>query len=419
MSLSVLTGVELGAEFDAMVDAIAKSLPTPVYRHPPVVLDDLPSPSAPLDLVRLAVIAALERVGQNVQVLPAVGRPSHLPEHGWLITGGGVSPELTYRDGQRHPAERRATLAEDGDGVVRVTAGEARFEFRPPSEQECRRLLESGARGTALRFPVFPSAGPSLIARGEGPDELVLWRFGLPATAFRLPGPVLAATYVSCTISESLIALIEIDGELVVHAEGDQDSSFRKLRLPIGFSVRDEAEHDLSPLYLHAEEHWDNSVHFRRAGQWWRFLRYSVHTTLEPSPAHVHGPSAHPFHTRLDGPVSAIYGPGHSSTASHGLTWGKWERWKVWGVDDPLFIAVPPGEDVVGLTRIGDEPALLTRDGDLVRARTRHDVRTVVEFGGPLVVHHHLPWVAVQRSAHLVEVLDVATGAVLHRLDTA
>ncbi|SDP04771.1 hypothetical protein SAMN05421507_10571 [Lentzea jiangxiensis] len=33
--------------------------------------------------------------------------------------------------------------------------------------------------------------------------------------------------------------------------------------------------------------------------------------------------------------------------------------------------------------------------------------------------HHELPWVAVQRSAHLVEIVDVATGAVLHRVDTA
>lgn len=64
---------------------------------------------------------------------------------------------------------------------MRVTANGQRIAVAAPSEEECRRLLGSGVRGTALRFPVFPSSGPSLIARGDQPDELVLWRCGLPA----------------------------------------------------------------------------------------------------------------------------------------------------------------------------------------------------------------------------------------------
>lgn len=71
------------------------------------------------------------------------------------------------------------------------------------------------------------------------------------------------------------------------------------------------------------------------------------------------------------------------------------------------------------MANIGDQPALLTREGDVLRARTPEDVRTVVEFAGPVLRHHELPWVAVQRSPHLIEVLDLATGTVLHRISTA
>ncbi|WP_432857334.1 hypothetical protein ACQPXB_44215 [Amycolatopsis sp. CA-161197] len=45
-------------------------------------------------------------------------------------------------------------------------------------------------------------------------------------------------------------------------------------------------------------------------------------------------------------------------------------------------------------------------------------MRTVVGFAGPVVRHYHLPWLAVRRSDHLIEVLDIATGAVLRRAET-
>lgn len=418
--LAVLGEVDPGAEFHSMVKRIAKAV-RPQGQWAVALLDDLPDTSARLDLVRLAVLVALDQAAEHFQILPVTGCRRHESDHVWLISRAEPARGFTFINGTEPPPERTVTLSEDDTGIVHVAVGHERIEVRPPSEQECLRLLNSGARGTVLRFPVFPSSGSSLVARGDAPDELVLWRCGLPAAKFRLPGPVLAATYVSDTIFESLIALIEVDGELVVHVEGDQDLSARKLRVPIGFSVADETEHDLSPLYLDMDEMWRFGVYFRRAGQWWNLHYYGGHITLEPSRAHLHGPESHSFHARLSGAEGAIYGPGHSYTGHHTPAPDGWEEWKVWGTshDDPLFIRVPPGEDVVSLTKIGDEPALLTRAGDLVQARTRHDVRTVIEFGGPLVLHPHLPWVAVQRSAHLVEVLDVATGAVLHRLDTA
>jgi hypothetical protein len=93
--------------------------------------------------------------------------------------------------------------------------------------------------------------------------------------------------------------------------------------------------------------------------------------------------------------------------------------WKAYGpgVSEAVLTA-PPGEDVLGLTTVGGRPALLTREGDVIRARTEGDVRTVVEVAGPVLRHYELPWVGVQRSAHVVEVLDIATGAVLHRVST-
>jgi hypothetical protein len=43
---------------------------------------------------------------------------------------------------------------------------------------------------------------------------------------------------------------------------------------------------------------------------------------------------------------------------------------------------------------------------------------TAATVAGPVLRHHELPWIGVQRSPHLVEVIDIATGAVLHRVST-
>lgn len=414
MKLHALSGVDQGPAFHAAVDAIAAVIPKPRYPHLPVFLDDRPDSSARLELMRLAVLVALERVGESVHPVPVTGHSGYLPDHGWLISREEPSPGLTFLKGEKQPRERIATVAESPGGAVRVTVGEARFEFQPPSEEECRRLLDAGARGAALRFPVMPSPGPFLLARGNAPDELVLWRLGLPTAWLRLPGPVLAATYVSTSHLRALIALIEVDGELLVHLVGDGDTDLVKLRIPIDFSVADEAGRDLSPLYLHSVESWDVRVYFRRAGQWWT-LRWSPgHVLLEPSTSKLHQPESFPFHTKLDGAGRVLFGP-------DGWTAGLRDAgWTVWGYKgDDRVVPVPPGEDVLGLTEIHEQPALLTRADGVIRARTAEDVRTVVEFDGPVARHYELPWVAVQRSPHLVEIIDVATGAVLHRLDTA
>ncbi|WP_112277310.1 hypothetical protein [Lentzea terrae] len=145
---------------------------------------------------------------------------------------------------------------------------------------------------------------------------------------------------------------------------------------PIDFSVADETERDLSPLYVDSDEPWRWGVYFRRAGTWWN-LHDDGKVTLKPSTGDIHQP----------------------------------------GVGDAIITA-PPGEDVLGLTTVGGSLALLTREGDVIRARTEDDVRTVVEVAGPVLRHHELPWIGVQRSPHLVEVIDIATGAVLHDTST-
>lgn len=423
-SLPVLAGVDLGAEFRALVDAVAVLVPPQERRQRiEVWLDDLPDSSARLDLVRLAVIVALEQKAESVNLLPVTDGDRYRIGTEWLISRTEPAPGFAYRSGEEQPPERTVTLADGDDGFVRVTVNGARIEVAPPSEQECLRLLESGVRGTTLRFPVFPSSGPSMLARGDGPRELVLWRWSTPAVKFRLPGPVLAAIYVSESFCESLITLIEVDRELVVHIEGTQDLDVRKLHVPIDFSVADEAEHDLSPLYLDMDEAWRFGVYFRRAGVWW-YLQWSAgdHITLARSNAVVHQAGRFHFHTNTDGAGHSLLGADYWYAGLHrrtGKTWWHGSTWKAWRHSRPdAFITVPPGEDVLGLTQIGDQPALLTREGATVRARTPEGVRTVVEFAGPVVRHHELPWVAVQRSAHLIEVLDIATGTVLHRIGT-
>ncbi|MFI6099505.1 hypothetical protein ACIA8G_28445 [Lentzea sp. NPDC051213] len=412
-NLPVLAGVDLGKKFRAMVNKIAWKVPRHRGRIT-VLLDDLPDSSARLDLVRLAVIVALERNAKSVQVLPITACDWNGGQSEWFISRTEPARGFTFANGQEQSGERTVTLAESGDRIVRVAINGKSVKVRPPSEVECRRLLESGALGTQLRFPVFPSSGPSMLARGAGPRELVLWRCGLATTTFRLPGPVLAATHVAETSTESLIALIEADGELVVHAEGYPADGLRRLHVPIDFSVADEAERDLSPLYLDMDEPWQFSTYFRRAGTWWR-LRWDHGTiSLTASTSAVHRPGSFPFHTKHWGAPDVLLGPGHTYAAANGPTW------KTWGTEwDDTVIPVPPDEDVLGLTKIEGEPALLTREGGVLRARTSENGRTVVDFAGPVIPHHELPWVAVQRSAHLVEVLDVATSAVLHRVGTA
>ncbi|WP_372664267.1 hypothetical protein [Amycolatopsis kentuckyensis] len=411
-TLPVLAGADLGTEFRALVDAIAVAVPLPNGRIR-VLLDDLPDSSARLDLVRLAVIVALERNAESVGILPVTACYWNRIGTEWLISRSEPARGFVFYNGEEQPPERTVTVADGDDGFVRVAVNGVRIEVFPPSEEECRRLLESEVRGTTLRFPIFPSSGPSMLARGDGPRELVLWRCGIPAAKFRLPGPVLAAIHVSASATEQLITLIEVEQELVVHIEGDRKSDLSKLRTPIEFSVADEAAHDLSPLYLDLDEPWRFGVYFRRAGAWWNLHWESGRTCLHRSNAVVHQPGSSPSHTRRDGAGEVLFGPDWWFATAQGPTRRAWRHDR-----QDAFIAVPPDEEVLGLTKIGDQPALLTRKGAAVRARAPEEVRTVVEFAGPVVRHHELPWIAVQRSARLIEVLDIATGTVLHRVGT-
>lgn len=408
--LPVLAGTDPGEDFRSVVDAIAKDLPLPVDPRISVLLDDLPDSSARLDLVRLAVIVVLEREAPRFQVLPVTACHWNRIGSEWLISREHPSRGFTFADGKEQSPWRTVTLTEE-DGIVHVTSGDVRIAVAVPSEEDCRRLLKTGVRGTPLRFPVFPSAGASILARGDGPDELLLWRCGLPVTRYRMAGPVLAATHVADTSQEQLIALVEVDGELV-RVEHGQDPGTSELRTPIGFSVTDEAERDLSPLYLDMDEPWRYGVYFRRAGRWWNLRYHGGTVTLAESRATTHQPGRRPWHAEVFGGDRSLFGP----NGSHGELQGS--GWKIWNTDGAV-IPDPPDEHVLGLTEVEGQPALLTREGEVVRARRQHDVRTVVEFEGPVIRHHGLPWVAVQRSAHLVEVVDVATGAVLHRVDTA
>lgn len=180
--------------------------------------------------------------------------------------------------------------------------------------------------------------------------------------------------------------------ELVMHFEGNQHTeSLSKLHAPIDFRVADEAERDLSPLYLDMDETWRFGVYLCRAGQWWKLRWYCGDISLEPSTAVLHQPAGGNYHTRFDGAGKVLLGPDHSYAGLRDA------GWTVWGVNlDETVIPVPSGADVLGLTKIAGAPALLTRDGDTVQACTEHGRRTVVETDQPVVRHYELLWVAVQ-----------------------
>ena len=153
-------------------------------------------------------------------------------------------------------------------------------------------------------------------------------------------------------------------------------------------------------------------MYFRRAGKWWNLHYYGGKVTLEPSTGDIHQPGSWPWHAAVYGGHEVLYGPGYSNAAVRDTGWTAWGP----GLDDTV-IPVPSDAEVLGLTKIANQPALLTREGDAVRVRLEQESRTVVE-AGPVLRHYELPWVAVQRSPHLVEVIDLATGAVLHRVST-
>lgn len=119
-NLPVLAGVDLGTEFRAMVDAIAVLVP-PHDGRIPVLLDDLPDFSARLDLVRLAVIVALERKAESVKVLPVTACYWYRVGTEWLISRVEPARGFIFADGKEQPPERTVTLADGDDGFVHVT----------------------------------------------------------------------------------------------------------------------------------------------------------------------------------------------------------------------------------------------------------------------------------------------------------
>ncbi|GAA2778463.1 hypothetical protein GCM10010452_02210 [Crossiella cryophila] len=112
-----------------------------------------------------------------------------------------------------------------------------------------------------------------------------------------------------------------------------------------------------------------------------------------------------------------VHGPGSWQAFSR-----RWpEPWmlRTGGIEPAAGIAVPPGEQVLRLISLGGTPAFLVRDGDLIRVRDADGVRTVTETSEPVEVHGELPWIAVQRAPHLVEVIDLGTREVIDRMRAA
>ncbi|MET0237980.1 MAG: hypothetical protein ABW224_25295 [Kibdelosporangium sp.] len=352
----------------------------------------------------------------------------------WLLTGPRLAKRLPGRANMLVSAE--AKWDADGATAVRVTLAEITTELALPD----RRLSVKALRGAAfrdaaavgeaaagLRFPTFASADPRLLARGDGPAELVsAYVPNKPKQASKLrrhrfPGPVLAAAH----LGGRLVGLVVAGGDVRAHVIGKELGHVTRIVQPLhelDIDVDQIVQEGLEPVYFQR-----GSLIARLGGRWWTMApdagprrataidaMYPGDRLDEPRAIQRDGLRIHIDHRRMEAPRDARVVLG-----GHGLV-----GWSVdelsWTVEDTT-ITVDEGTRVLGLLRLHDEPTLITlsRAGLMVRAVSAGRSRTLSKWSGAAAepfLHPVMPWIAVRRSPTAIDVGDLATGEVLLRV---
>ncbi|MET8525938.1 hypothetical protein [Micromonospora sp. NPDC005172] len=359
----------------------------------------------------------------------------------WLLTGPHLASQLGDRS--RVLASHEQDWSDEGARSVRVVVGERRLDLPLPGGEVALRVLRgagfravsAGARaaGGPLRAPVFPSADPYLLTRGDRPAEMVSVRVptGRPRR-HHLPGPALAAAW----LGRRLVVLTSVDETLRAVVIGKPLGRLEDLAVPldaVGLSaaeVETAAQGALSPLYFQG-----GRLLCELGGDWWSLStkgtdRLPSYVTVAPG-------------TQMDVPRMAWRAGDHIEVTEHTavlpipatarVVLGVGARtawsldattWRVHGASGLVGdVDVARDATVLGIVDI-DGPQLVTLSGGglIVRLVSPAGIQTLTRWSGGTgapALHPSRPWLAVPRPDGLVEIADLATNDVLCALRSA
>jgi len=314
------------------------------------------------------------------------------------------------------PAPGPAVAALRGEGLTRRRT-------RPESVPVAVAATGQGA--------VFTSEEPQLLWRGASDGELYTVRVGHGESTRvhlrRLPGTILAAA----VLGRRIVAVLT-DGERIwVDVTGRRLSRVHEIELPVGeidlasIDTEEICAAPIRPVFFA-----DNELLVPIKDAWWQIGLEGAHQAqwlgVGPGPA-LDSPrriwqaaAGKLYVTSTGGGIEVgnlhrgpILGPdGH-------LAWSTAYRvWKVRGPDGGVRedIGVGEGEEVIGLTMVNGEPAMVTvsASGRIVRHVTSRHTKTWTAWAGPahFGIHPTNPWLVRSTSAGVL-VGDLQTGQVL------
>ncbi|WP_433132839.1 hypothetical protein ACQPWW_14220 [Micromonospora sp. CA-240977] len=351
-------------------------------------------------------------------------------DQAWVLTGPHLADDLPDR--HRVLVSHEQEWGVDGASVVRAVVGGRHLDLPlPPADVALRVLRGTAFRATPvgtgvgpLRTPLFPSTVPYLIARGDGPAEVVSVRVptGRPRR-HQLPGPALAATW----LGRRLVILSCVDETLRPVVIGKPLGQTHELAVPlaaVGLSVSavEAAAGPLSPLYFQGG---DLLCEF--AGDWWNLSNarpLSSYLTVAPGRqpdhprlarrggTHIWGTGL-PDEVRIPATARVVLGAGTMTAWSVGDT-----TWRIQTASGLVGdVTIEQGTTIIGLVDI-DGPHLVTvsSSGLIVRLVSPTHTRTLTRWSGGVgapALHPSQPWLAVPRPVGLIEIADLATNQVL------
>jgi hypothetical protein len=359
------------------------------------------------------------------------------PDEVWLLAGPRLAATLPGR--RRMLVARECAWDQDGATAAEVRLDGDRIELALPRHHLAIRALRgAGFRTSAaeqprtdgrLRFPAFTGAPLRLLARGNGPQELV----GVTISArghgagrprkYQLRGPILAAS----VFSQRTVALVLVDEMLQVEVIGKPLGHLDELAVPldqVGLTTADvDAARDqpLPPVFFGS-----GALLCRLNDEWWR---------LHPDePPRIVDLLAVAPSRKLDEPRIAVRFRGLAQISSprmhlkgaDRIVFGQdqliaWYDQDTWVVEPGrVRIRVPDNAEPFGLLSLNDVPTLICRSsaGLLIRLCTAAGYRTLTNW--PYVrntpsLHPFEPILAIE-LADRVEVIDLTDDQVLATL---
>jgi hypothetical protein len=282
-------------------------------------------------------------------------------------------------------------------------------------------------QSATLRYPIFPSSQPRLLARGVGDNELlgVSVRENEQTTRIRrypFAGRVIAASFVG----QRTVAVTEMGGELRIEVIGKPLGHLDRVAISIGAAQISAAELDAACAALHPAYFVAGDLVFSLGERWtWLTSEGGAHMPNiaaiavgrapdQPRIAYQSPRGVFANGLQLDPGTPVVFGPGDLTAIRTGaVTWvigpGQTE------------VRVDGNPKILGLLDLKGEPALITVSsaGLILRMHTSSGTRTLTKWSGAATVpalHPIKPWLAVQRDGGAIEVADLTSDKVLTRI---